>query len=357
MIKIKALDTLFFRDNKPFTLGQESNADSVFPPLPSVFYGALRSAYLARNQCDFQVLDGEKDKSKHLQILGIYYAHSSYDDILNIYLPIPLDLVVPKDKDNKTKAKLLKINKLGNVITNTQTEFVLTSDENIEHVSKGILHQFVFEKYLKGDYDEFSYESLNNLITYEPKIGIARDNSKTSKDGMIYRINLIRPKNLSFVVDYKGIELEHEGFLKLGGQHRPSYYKKINNCINFRKNYLHNGDKYFKLYLLTPGLFSNGWLLGSIDESTMILEHGNVKAKLITAAVGKPIYVSGFDLKLKRPKPMYKVVPEGSVYYFELLEGTIEDVYNNFHLKSICDINDEYVNRGYGITLVGRVTK
>lgn len=360
MIRIKAFDTLFFRDNKPFTLGQETTADSVFPPMPSVYYGALRSTYLARNFKSITEIDGENDESKNLKILGVYYASGSSDDIneLNVYVPIPLDLVIPKDSssdDSSIKAKLLKIKKLDNVITSCPTEYVLTSDYNVEPINKGIITKYTLEKYLCGNLDDYSYKSLSSFIEYEPKVGIARDGTKTSKEGMLYRINLIRLKNLSFLVDYKGINLETEGFLKLGGQHRPSYYHQIQDIVKLNKNYLQQDDKYFKLYLLTPGLFSKGWLPKIVDEATMTLTYGNIKAKLITAAIGKSKYISGFDMKIKKPKPIYKVVPEGSVYYFELLEGTVQDVYQNFHLKSICDIDNAYVNRGFGITLVGRV--
>ena len=47
IIQIDPLDTLFFRNGKPFTMGEETWADAVFPPYPSVVYGALRSAYFS----------------------------------------------------------------------------------------------------------------------------------------------------------------------------------------------------------------------------------------------------------------------------------------------------------------------
>ena len=35
IIEIEALDTLFFRDGKPFTMGQDTVGESIFPPHPS----------------------------------------------------------------------------------------------------------------------------------------------------------------------------------------------------------------------------------------------------------------------------------------------------------------------------------
>src|SRR5690606_5857344 len=112
---------------------------------------------------------------------------------------------------------------------------------------------------------------------------------------------------------------------KLGGQSKASYYTHKNVDITFIDE-IEENKKYFKLYLLTPGLFKNGWLPGVINKETKILTVGKVKAKLLTAAIGKPKYLSGFDLKDNKPKPNLRAVPEGSVYYFELLEGNMKDV-------------------------------
>jgi CRISPR-associated protein Cmr3 len=55
-----------------------------------------------------------------------------------------------------------------------------------------------------------------------------------------------------------------------------------------------------------------------------------------------------------KPKPMYRAVPEGSVYYFKLLDNSEEErVREAFHLKNISDINAE---EGFGLALVGGVS-
>lgn len=42
---MEAFDTLFFRDGKPFSMGDDVWANGVFPPYPSTLYGALRASY------------------------------------------------------------------------------------------------------------------------------------------------------------------------------------------------------------------------------------------------------------------------------------------------------------------------
>jgi len=82
-------------------------------------------------------------------------------------------------------------------------------------------------------------------------------------------------------------------------------------------------------------------------------KNGNkLKLKLLTAAVGKYSCIGGWDLVKKRPKPMFKAIPAGSVYYFELLEGKWEDVIDQFHFQKHTDF---YEKEGYGMTMVGAV--
>jgi len=57
ILRINPFDTFFFRDGKPFTMGDDSWADGIFPPSPSVIYGALRTAWISEK------LDGFVDKN------------------------------------------------------------------------------------------------------------------------------------------------------------------------------------------------------------------------------------------------------------------------------------------------------
>lgn len=356
IIRIKTLDTVFFRDSKPFTMGQEVWADSIFPPMPSVIYGAIRSTCLAHHIdiIEHNQIDTDKDVSSKLRIKGIFYGIES--KLINqdfIYVPIPLDLVKLKNDKNQ-RAHLAEITKLKGIYYKERTEYVLTSQQNVESIENGIISISSLKRYLNGE-NQVSFTTLDKYLISEPKIGIARDNNKTAKDEMLYSINMIRLKDLVYIIDIEGINLPSTGFIKLGGQGKPSYYSISDYEIDFSDIQFNENDNMFKLYLLTPGLFSNGWLPSFIDQNTKILTKGNVKAQLLTAAIGKPKYVSGFDIKENKSRAMMKAVPEGSVYYFKLLEGSMEEVIKEFNYQSICDINDDYIKRGYGISIVGRV--
>jgi hypothetical protein len=61
------------------------------------------------------------------------------------------------------------------------------------------------------------------------------------------------------------------------------------------------------------------------------------------------------DYKIDKDKSIekeIKAVPAGSVYYFELLNGAMEDVNEVFHQAAISDM---YLEQGFGISYVGKV--
>ena len=106
-LHIDAADTLFFRDGRPFTMGEDTHVESVnFPPMPSVVYGALRTAFISQNTHLFS-LEKLIELSDKLEIKSIALRTSNN----NTFLPMPKDLVVPK---NKKEAQLLTLSPEAN---------------------------------------------------------------------------------------------------------------------------------------------------------------------------------------------------------------------------------------------------
>ena len=101
-LKLQPLDTLFFRDGKPFSRGDESWADGNFPPNPSVIYGAMRTALATATGKEIPFSEVPKVlREESFKIIGIYY---NYDSEVN-YLPLPLDLVEYKADAEGLEAK------------------------------------------------------------------------------------------------------------------------------------------------------------------------------------------------------------------------------------------------------------
>jgi len=362
IIKIDPLDTLFFRDGKPFTMGEDTWANGIFPPSPSVVYGALRSAYFSNHIDELEKANQDDDPTKGLKIKGMRYGIGN--DIY--YLPLPYDCVKEKDDKNKpVKVSILSMRK-NESLNSCPTEYLLSDKDGrkVENVPNGFIRKSILEKYLiQNTPEKFSIKKIGDYVLLEPKIGIGIDKKTgTSEEGKLYRVDMRRLSNekndkVSIIVDFEGFELPERGMMKLGGEGKAVSYEGYSKDIPVDAPI--TAGNMFKIYLSTPAILKNGWLPEWIDEKTLISKYNKdkyegPKLKLLTASAGKPVYIGGFDMKKRKPKPMYKAVPAGSVYYFEIIEGDAQDVIDAFHGKSI---SDYYEEQGFGIAYVGGVGK
>lgn len=384
IINIKPVDVLFFRDSKPFGRGSEHFANSIFPPYPQTLYGALRTKVLEELECDFESFkNGElkikKDVSQEqiekikeevgaVEKPGTFTLKGPLLLFANdtIYLKIPYDIKIY----NENSVVILKPFEWKDFfITDLDINLFshIPTDKPLEDLEGFISLRDFVDCYLLGkrELQKKDIKENNSIFSYEIRTGIQINNRGTTEEGKLYTIQYIRLEdNWSFYGEVDNLSfLPEKGFIKFGGGRRVCYYEKMDNnpfsfCYNEQivqniKNRI-NQTKQFKLIFLTPTIFKNGWLSEKIklENSQYILSVDNVKAKLLTAAIGKPEYISGWDIANKRPKPLKKLVPSGSVYYFELLEGTVDELFNIFNFKNF---SDENPNLGFGLTLIGGV--
>lgn len=370
LIEIKALDTLFFRDGKPFTMGENHWTDSLFPPNMSTIYGAIRTAYFMQNMEVFEKLrmnnelNTEKDPTRKLEIKRLIYRINKGDNS-GFYYSMPLDLVALKnkseeekkqeDKNNKYKVHQLKV-KENNYISSNPLKYLLYFDHQVENISDGILNKYQMENYIKGKTEGIEACKISDYLESEPKIGIGIDKELgTSKESRLYRIDLKRLKDISLIVEFEGIEIYETGLLRLGGEGKYVTYEEcskfedISNPFNVE---LQSIDNKFRLSLLTPAIFENGWLpKGFNKEDKFIYENEKFKVRLVAAVVGKHTLIGGYDMAKNRPKPMLKAVPAGATYYFEILDGDVKDIIDQFQMKSISDFSKK---EGYGLGFISK---
>jgi len=338
-IQINALDTLFFKDGKPFSMGEETWAASSFPPNPSVFAGFIKTIYIVQNQI---LINEAKQKTQQLQINLINLVD---DDI--IYFPIPADIICYKHNLKDLKVEKLELTK-NETISNYNLPYILKSSANIKTEDlqgDGQISLAQIKKYLNGELFDTSIFKIKDFLKSEPKIGIGRNNeTRTSENGMLYRVGMQRINKLKFQINFSGLDIESNGFNKLGAEgkivnyyHKPAFVApKVQ--INSNK---------FKIYLSTPAIFENGF------KPKTFLTDFDFEIKLIACAIGKPNSIGGFDMLEKQPKNMYKAVPAGSVYYYET--ETIEQaqvVSDKINSKSI---SEHLANEGYGICFTGNI--
>ena len=361
-IRISALDTLFFRDGKPFDRGEETWADGIFPPPPSSFYGALRSLYFIKNpeHIDLAGKGEDTDPTTKLIINDIQLIVDN-----DLGLLCPADVVHIKDED---EVSLLKLRKQDGTFTNNVFKlYSLGSERNEEGfdkeveslMSSDLLVSASVEDYLNGERPYVTTPISKKIIT-EPKVGIGRDNhTHISDEGKLYRVGMSRYKGeegnqLQFEVNFEleGLKLEvgEKGFLKLGGEGKGMAYEVIE---DIKMNPFKNTSRYFKIILKTPAIFKNGWYPSFVDRSDEFKGIWNgINLQLIAASVGKPKYIGGFDMKKKAPKPMTKVVGEGAVYFFKIIDDTFE-----LNIQVPFSISDDRINEGFGLAYCASINE
>lgn len=356
-LRIEAVDPLFFRDGRPFTMGEDDWAGSLFPPPPGVIYGALRSLYFSCHPEELPRANTAQDPTAGLRLKLLYWLVGEREPLTPCF-PLPLECYKVKEK-SRPGYRLRELRRPARVISGHPLPLVLaTEEEKADGAENCLVDEEGLGDYLRGQRDELSAERLEKYAVVEPKIGIGLDrNTLAAQEHKLYRLSMRRLKGISLGVEYEGLRLPPKGLLRLGGEGRAASYTHLANdpIENLSFQLPVSPGRFFKLYLATPAFFARGWLPGWLNPNDLTGLYGGLKLRLWAAAVGRFQPLGGFNMgPEKGPKEMRRAVPAGSVYYFELIEGNWEQVGANFHRQSISEFRGQ---EGFGIALVAWPTK
>ena len=147
-----------------------------------------------------------------------------------------------------------------------------------------------------------------------------------------------------------------DGFRTIGGEARLGKISNVANCWPKPSEKLItalNKAKCFRLYLITPAIFTNGYLPDFLNKETLYGELGELEVTLCAAAIPRWQAGTSWDMLFgKNGKGMRKLdrlVPAGAVYWFEIKKGDANQL-KNYWLTSI---SDERSNDGYGLVVPG----
>ena len=368
-IFIKPEDTLFFRDGRPFERGIESFARSVFPPYPSVFYGAIRTASILANATLFSYTNNESlknavgDESKlgALEIGGPFIRHEDGQ----VFVPLPFDVLMQDNGD------LFKVSP-------KDCDFCSNLPFSIRFATPSEGKEGKYEEYFVNLADLIEYylfrfdnrviktslKEVGKIFGFEYKVGIKTNRvSGTAQEHYLYSAAHIRMRDgygFLVYVENDGGFLPDEGDLRLGGDARTAHFQKLEGelLLSLREKIKSSvTGKYLKFVLLTPAVFEKGWYPDFLNaENGSLKGHFNgLTLQLASAVLGKPVYCGGFDIKRKHPKAMKRAVPAGSVYFFEVTESNGNSL-NDFAARNSftsVETNDYYKKQGFGIALIG----
>ncbi len=350
-LELEALDPLFFRDGRPFALGEESYASGIFPPLPSTLRGALRSMWISQQ---LSAPNADKD-GLALASVKVSLTYFGLGIAGNPVFPVPLDLFFTEKEGLAQPMELIQPDFTSSCPPQVTHLFKADADGKTESVTGYLLELEVMQNYLNGVSDAgFATKRLSDFVKKEHKIGIGRNNAThRTKDGLLFRLVANRfvedetIGKLSLLLDVEGFDdpqttLSDVAVTPLGGERRS--VTAAPTLFNLPAKPTISGEV-FKVVLLTPGLFDSWFPAHLLDDFPGL--------NLVAAAVGKPVSVGGWDVLNQQPKPMRRAVPAGSVFLFEATsKEQVKEIIEEYHGKSICQPTDDL--DGFGICLIAQ---
>ncbi len=312
-IKIQALDTLFFRDGKPFSMGEETTIETKLIPFPSVFWGAIFT----------RLLVDEKVKKADIEKLSIGRIFLYDEKNHRFLLPAPADLFT--DKENNIYTERYQEIKEEVVSNNISTKYIVMPQKDVKRIENSFIDVYSFVPYMKQFDNDIAVFKIDEILTTETKIGIKRDNStNTNEDGNLYRIPMLRfNEGWSYLVEYElegDLKLEKNGILKLGGEGKTVNFTEYKDAIlKITQEVFVEKDEFFKIYASSP------LILNSFDfiSWTKLFNSHLKNWELVSVCNSAPLSIGGWDLKERKPKKMKKALPAGSVFVFKNLDNTL----------------------------------
>ncbi|GAP61724.1 hypothetical protein ARMA_0147 [Ardenticatena maritima] len=371
-------DPLIFRDGKPFTATPGARATSVPFPFPSTLAGAVRTLSGAlENGGIFPKKNNDALVQKVLAypVAGPFLFDTRRQQVL---FPAPQDaLLVKLEPHDETKAQQVPLHpttRFSNVLTNMPDGLQLVAPvETVKAKRHPNAPAFWYwekiEAWLKHPTPAtvtLSALGIHTLPTdYRTHVSIQHQ-SGTAEEGALFQT-----AGLTFVHaprKEKRPDLDEAAELALllqtdapigatmwtlGGERRLAAWEEQNDTLPTCPEEVQTAiqqRRRGRLILATPAHFTGGFL------PTWVCEHpSGVKLRIVGAAVGRPVHVSGWDYQKGKPKITRRLAPAGSVYFFEIVEGDEAAITQFINAVWLRPISDEEQDRrdGFGVALLG----
>lgn len=344
---VHPVDSLSLRGNRLF--GEAgSYGESTFPPRPAVLAGAFRSLLLTLAGAQFdafaagkRLVDPEFDRILGLPtqpgdfaVTGLFPAVQSADGTFSALLPLPGDLLA---FDDGRTIRVLEPSPLPAAIAASTLPGLpcvplLRQPEPAKPDAGYLLSAEGVVRYLAGQLPAASQLVRQaQLWAREARIGVGIDRrARTAEDGKLFTAEHVVPRQpehggcavgLAVGIAGCGDRLPQRGWLRIGGDGRAGTFEPMP-APSFAPP-LDSIRERFKVVLLTPGLFEQGWLPNGVEPHAggWWLRTRGVSARLVCAAVPRFEVVSGWDLATSGPKAAERAVPSGAVYWFDSMDG------------------------------------
>lgn len=341
------LDTLFFRDGRPYNQDDPGQAEaaSVFPPHPPTVVGAVRAA-LARamgwpnktwdkaalgDGVDWQAGDGALGPLRFAGPLILRQDKPLF--------PAPLCLVRVRAKSPRGDDVMGWLSPGEEVECDLGTVRLPAAPnrgdvDGWKTPESAWLTSDGMKRWLKGEDLETTHVlKAEEIWRAEPRVGVERDvKTRTTKrfeprdgepaKGALYAAAHVRPASgVALALEAEGLPDVVLGgsFAPLGGEGRAVWIEQRTEKIDLPKPPAlepgKDGVLRYTVTLITPADLGDAWpqpcdrLMGSCGEA--------LPGRVVSACTGRAIAVGGWDSAARGPLPLRPLVSAGSVWFLE----------------------------------------
>ena len=389
-LRINAHDPLIARDGRPFGLGiRMKSLDWLYP---SVLAGSLRT--MLGNAQDSSFDDKMIESLKCISISGPLPCYEG-----KIYIPPPKDLLVKEEnKKREQYAHAIRPVDTGSDNWSGSNCDLPTGDLLPAMLPKRIDDEFkpaktpslwsmeIMKKWLinaKGDgfisppdpekiagstdFLNLPQKEARTHVMIDPKLGTSKDSRLFETVGLDFSVKGQKDKielvaRIENEDEFADLTSKIDSFNTIGGERRLARWKahETQEGWAFPSELASDfvGKNKLRMVLATPAIFSDGWLPGWLngwpDGDIPDYWPKGLKLKLVSACTDRWKPISGWCLERGKqgPKPIRRLVPAGSVYFFEVLNGDVAVVAKNLWLRSVCDDKQDRRD-GFGLALWG----
>lgn len=369
-VRIRALAPLLFRDPKPFAAdGGESRAHSLDLPPVSTIAGLVRT--FVGEQLHWDWADPRSiEASLGIRITGIHVERQTAGHTC-LVVPAPATAVVYLDETTDAPAVLrlepdLAVGGQGHDTPGGLAPLRVTED--VKALSGYRLWRWSdLQAWLSG---ATPVPALVASTPIDERVHTAIDRThRAAADGMLFTAQYRGwddgdngPHGAftewRLAVTFESPELSTDRAIHtFGGERRPVSLQVIDQPTSLEpttelRAALTSTAK-VTLQLATDGLFDLGWRPAWLSDPAG-LHPALAGARLVSAAVGKHVTVSGWAYEQGRrgPKATRWAVPAGSTYFLELSQPLSDDAVDALWWTSVCDQDRDRAD-AYGLAIWG----
>lgn len=375
VIEIIPLEPLMMRDARKFSRVPGVRARTLNEVPPSALSGTLRTMFFKHNE-DLNL--------KKIAISGPLYRFQK-----RLFVPVPRDVAFYEDVQGKLQACYYRPQVLqqgagflgiGNEFRHEDMWPAIAPKLKGKPAQKvpAFVSMEWMAQYLAGSLTEEDWEeplaywraNLQNLSDAEPNVlhflpGLIKDErthtaiepgmNKAEEGRLFSTEGLVFPPGMSMVAQIKGWQEQatwEDTVHSFGGKRRLAQFRTLDmpsfpKCPkSTRKALALTRERCFvQMVLATPAYFDRGWLPRWLDTDLITNERAesivgkDVRLKLHWAILPRWTPISGWSYPHQAEKSVRRMVPAGSVYFFEILEGDGGFLARESWLISVSDHN------------------